>query len=180
MAPELSEWNTSSVGEPSGTVTFLFTDLEGSTRLWEQHPDAMRGALALHDELLRDAVESRGGTVVKSTGDGVLATFASANDGADAAASAQRALLSATWPDGVELRVRMGLHVGEATERNGDWFGPDVNRAARVMAVANGGQILCTAPVADRIGDDLGSLDLGRHRLRDLESELGLFQITGE
>src|SRR5262249_44744329 len=105
--------------------------------------------------------------------------FASANDGVDAAAAGQRALLVATWPDGVDLRVRMGLHAGEATERNGDWFGSDVNRAARVMDAAHGGQILCTAPVADRIRGDIGVLDLGRHRLRDLESELQLFQITG-
>jgi len=164
----------------SQTLTFLFTDLEGSTRLWEDHPDPMSDALALHDELLRDAVESRGGTVVKSTGDGVLATFASATDGVDAAAAAQRALLATTWPAPVDLRVRMGLHFGEATERNGDWYGSDVNRAARVMDAANGGQILCTAPVADRIGDDVAVLDLGRYRLRDLESELRLFQVTGE
>ena len=99
----------------SETLTFLFTDLEGSTRLWEEHPDAMRTALAHHDGLVRDAVEGHGGQVVKSTGDGALATFRTAHDGVGAAVAAQAALAAATWPDPLELRVRMGLHAGEAT-----------------------------------------------------------------
>ena len=164
---------------PSETLTFLFTDLEGSTRLWEEHPDAMRTALAHHDGLVREAVEGHGGQVVKSTGDGALATFRTAHDGVGAAVAAQGALCAATWPDGLELRVRMGLHAGEATERDGDWFGSDVNRAARVTAVAHGGQILCTGVIGEQVRERVGLLDLGEHRLRDLQSAVHLFQVEG-
>src|SRR6478609_3095918 len=98
VASELSEWDTCGVAElPTGTVTFLFTDLEGSTRLWEKHPDAMRDALARHDEILRDAVEKHDGRVVKTTGDGLHAAFALAPDGVAAALDAQRALLAEDW-----------------------------------------------------------------------------------
>ena len=104
----------------------------------------MRAALAVHDELLRDAIEAHGGHVVKSTGDGAFAVFANAHDGVGAAVAAQLALAGADWPEGVGLRVRMGLHVGPATVQDGDYFGPDVNRTARLMSVAHGGQIVCS------------------------------------
>src|SRR6266536_3894099 len=108
---------------PSGTVTFLFTDLEGSSRLWEQHPDAMRSALARHDEIISDAIESHGGHVVKTTGDGFHAAFATAQEGLAAAVAAQVALGGQDWGGVGALRVRMGLHTGAATWRDGDYFG---------------------------------------------------------
>ena len=112
-------------------LTFLFTDIEGSTALWERHPAEMEGVLARHDEVLRAAVASNGGRVVKSTGDGLHAVFGSPRDGVQAALEGQRAIADADWSDGIELRVRMGVHAGEAAEREGDWFGTEVNRAAR-------------------------------------------------
>ena len=127
---------------PSGTVTFLFTDIEGSTRLWEEHPDAMRDALARHDEILRDAVQSHGGHVVKNLGDGVFAVFAAAHDGVAAAVDGQRALEAEPWGEVVRLRVRAGLHTAEAQHRDGDYYGPALNRTARLMAAAHGGQVV--------------------------------------
>ena len=167
---------------PTGTVTFLFTDLEGSTRLWEEHPDAMRAALARHDEILRDAVEKRDGHVVKTTGDGLHAAFALASDGVVAALDAQRALVTENWALPEPLKVRMGLHVGGAELRGGDYYGPAVNRAARVSAAAHGGQIVASAATADLVRDDLapevGLLDLGEHRLRDLGRSERIMQVT--
>jgi class 3 adenylate cyclase len=122
---------------PSGTVTFLFTDIEGSTRRWEADPDGMKVALAAHDDALRAAIEAHGGWMFKHTGDGVCAAFTSARAAADAAISAQRAL---------GLPVRMGIATGEAEQRGDDYFGPALNRAARVMAVGHGGQILVSVP----------------------------------
>ena len=118
---------------PSGVVTFLFTDVEGSTRRWEADADAMRAALAAHDEVLRAAIEAHGGFLFSHTGDGVCAAFASPKSAVDAAIAAQRAL---------ELPVRMGMATGEAELRDGDYFGTVLNRAARVMAAGHGGQIL--------------------------------------
>ena len=130
------------MGAPSGTVTFLFTDIEGSTQLWEAAPDAMRSALARHDVILTTAVERRGGYVFSSAGDGIAAAFQRSADGVAAAVDAQRALGAEAWPDGAVLRVRMGVHTGEADERDGNYFGTPLNRAARLMAAAHGGQIL--------------------------------------
>ena len=118
---------------PSGVVTFLFTDVEGSTRRWEADADGMRVALATHDEVLHGAIEAHGGFMFKHTGDGVVAAFASPRSAVDAAVAAQRAL---------ELPVRMGIATGEAELREGDYFGAVLNRAARVMAAGHGGQIL--------------------------------------
>jgi class 3 adenylate cyclase len=120
----------------------LFTDIEGSTRLWEQSPEPMRAALVRHDEVLRAAIAASGGTVFSTGGDGVAAAFGRASDGVNAAIAAQCALQAVEWPDGVTLSVRMGLHTGEADERDGDYFGPPVNRAARVASAGNGGQIV--------------------------------------
>src|SRR4029079_2357475 len=127
---------------PSGTVTFLFTDLEGSTRLWEEHPDAMRDALARHDQILHDAVTSHGGHVVKDLGDGVFVLCAAAHDGVAAAVDGQRALEAEPWGEVVRLRVRVGLHTAEAQHRDGDYYRPALHRTCSVMAAAHGGQIV--------------------------------------
>src|SRR6201993_5299443 len=128
---------------PSGVVTFLFTDVEGSTRRWEADADAMRAALAAHDEVLRKAIGAHGGWLFKHTGDGVCAAFMSPTSAVDAAVAAQRAL---------ELPVRMGLATGEAELRGGDYFGVVLNRAARVMAAGHGGQVLLVDSTASLLG----------------------------
>jgi class 3 adenylate cyclase len=141
---------------PSGVVTFLFTDIEGSTRRWEADADAMRAALAAHDEVLRDAIESHRGFLFSHTGDGVVAAFTSPMPAVNAAIDAQRAL---------ELPVRMGLATGEAELRDGDYFGTVLNRAARVMAAGHGGQILVADSTAVLLGE-IDLVDLGPRRLR--------------
>ena len=166
---------------PSGTVTFLFTDLEGSTRLWDERPDVMRSALARHDELVRAAVAAGGGVVVKGTGDGVHAAFSTAADAVASAVVAQQAISSERWEDAASLRVRMGLHTGEAEARGGDYFGSALNRAARLMAAAHGGQIVCSQATADlardSLSDDVTLLDLGEHQLRGLSRAERVFQV---
>ncbi len=117
---------------PTGTVTFLFTDVEGSTQLWERHPEAMQAALARHDALLRQSVEANHGTIIKTTGDGLHAVFAAAAEAASAVLAGQRALQAEPWPAVAPLRVRMALYTGEASLRAGDYYGPAVNRAARL------------------------------------------------
>ena len=165
---------------PAGTVTFLFTDLEGSTRLWEEHPEAMKDALARHDEIVRDAIAAHDGWVVKTTGDGVHAVFATAHDAVAAAVTAQRGLTNESQDDAVPLRVRMGLHTGVAELRDGDYFGSSVNRAARLMAAAHGGQIVVSLTTEQLVRDVLGAeiklIDLGEHRLRDLAAPISVFQ----
>jgi predicted ATPase/class 3 adenylate cyclase len=152
---------------PSGVVTFLFTDVEGSTRRWETDADAMRAALLAHDDVLRTAIEGHGGFMFKHTGDGVCAAFASPRCAVDAAVAAQREL---------ELPVRMGIATGEAELREGDYFGAVLNRAARVMAAGHGGQILLAESTAGLLsGVDL--IDLGPRRLRDLPTAVGVFQV---
>ncbi len=165
---------------PTGTVTFLFTDLEGSTRLWEAHPEAMKNALARHDEVLRGAVESNGGHIVKTTGDGLHAAFHTAEGALTAAHDGQRALSTLEGPEG-SLRVRMGLHSGAAEHRDGDYFGTAVNRSARVSGAAHGGQILVSHAtvelVRDQLHADVSLRDLGEHRLRDLARPERLYQL---
>jgi class 3 adenylate cyclase len=155
---------------PSGTATFLFTDIQGSTCLWETDPEAMRSALAVHDEVLRSAIEAHGGWVFKHTGDGVCAVFGSVRAALDAAVEAQR---------GLGMPVRMGVATGDAYERDGDYFGPVLNRVARVTAAGHGGQILLAASTASVV-DDVELVDLGEHRLRDLSAPTRLFQVCGE
>jgi class 3 adenylate cyclase len=136
---------------PSGVVTFLFTDVEGSTRRWETDAEEMRAAMAAHDKVLRTAIEGYGGFMFKHTGDGVCAAFASPRSAVDAAIDAQREL---------QLPVRMGIATGEAELREGDYFGAVLNRAARVMAAGHGGQILVAGSTAGLLtGVEL--LDLG-------------------
>ena len=167
---------------PSGTVTFLFTDIEGSTRLWQEEPELMRAALVRHDEVLRDVIESNGGVVVKTTGDGVHAAFAAGHEAINAAADAQRAISAETWPTERPLRVRMGVHTGPAELRDGDYYGTSVNRAARLMSVAHGGQLVCSQATAEMLGDTLAAglelIDLGGHRLRDLARAVGVVQVA--
>lgn len=136
---------------PSGTVTFLFTDIEGSTQLWETHPEAMKDALARHDSILREAIESKGGQVIKTTGDGFHAGFEKAIDAVHATLTAQRAFLSLICD--LHIKIRMGLHSGEAELRAGDYHGQVLNRAARIMSAGHGGQVLISSVTAqdDRI-----------------------------
>jgi predicted ATPase/class 3 adenylate cyclase len=164
---------------PSGTVTFLFTDLEGSTRLWQDHPDAMKAALARHDAIVRDAIESHRGHVVKTTGDGFHAAFGVAHDALDAAVDAQLALAAEPWGATGPLVVRMGVHTGPAELRDGDYYGTAVNRAARLTSVAHGGQIvvsLATEELVEESGVELA--DLGEHVLRDLSRAERVFQVV--
>jgi predicted ATPase/class 3 adenylate cyclase len=163
---------------PSGTVTFLFTDLEGSTRLWQEHPEAMRAALARHDAILREAVAGSGGHVVKTTGDGVHAVFATAHDALDAAVAMQVGLGAESFGETGPLRVRIGVHSCEAEHREGDYFGSEVNRAARLMSVAHGGQVVVSSATSELVRDGSVELvDLGEHRLRDLANPERVFQV---
>jgi len=171
---------------PTGTVTFLFTDIAGSTALWERDRDAMQAALARHDRLLRTAIESRGGHVFKTVGDAFCAAFARAQDAVEAAVDSQRALADADWAmlgDAAPLRSRMGLHTGEAEERSGDYFGPPVNRVARLEAAGHGGQVLLSDAtynlVRDRLPDGCALRDWGEHRLKDLRHTEHIFQLEG-
>jgi WD40 repeat protein/class 3 adenylate cyclase len=170
---------------PTGTVTFLFTDIEGSTRLWELYPRAMQAALARHDVLLREAIEARGGYVFKTVGDAFCAAFPTASQGLEAALAAQRALQATDWPStGITdpLRVRMGLHTGAAEERDGDYFGPPLNRAARLMSAGYGGQILLSLAtqqlVRDHVPPDVGLRDLGEGGLKDLVRSEHVYQVV--
>ena len=161
--------DTGTVG-PSGTVTFLFTDVEDSTALWERHPALMSEVLVRHDGAIRQAIESRGGRIFAIAGDGFGAAFASAPEAVAAAVDAQRSLGLVSWPGEVAARVRMGLHSGSATERNGNYVGGVVNRAARIASIGRGGHILLSAATADLVVDEgWTTVDLGPHRLRGLE-----------
>ena len=137
-------WNYGEMGTalPSGTVTFLFSDVEGSTKRWEAYPEQMAAALARHDELLRVSITAHGGHVFKTWGDAFCAAFAKVGDAVAAAVESQRAIAAANWEAVDGLRVRMSIHTGVAVERDGDYFGPALNRAARLLATAHGGQIV--------------------------------------
>jgi len=183
---------------PTGTVTFLFTDIEGSTKLWEQHPEAMKAALAKHDSILKEIIESNKGYIIKSTGDGVHTVFTTAIDAINAAISAQRILQFLILLDDVvsvrgadeqrpysttdtRVKVRMGVHTGEAELRDGDYYGQTLNRAARIMSAGHGGQILVsdvTAQVAhEHLSDDITLLDLGEYNLKGLSRAEEIFQV---
>ena len=169
-------------GPPTGTVTFLFTDIEGSARLWERNSQEMQEALARHDELLRTAIEARDGYVFKTVGDAFCAAFGTATDAAEAALACQLALLEEGWAEEVgAIRVRMALHTGAAEERDGDYFGPPVNRVARLMSAAHGGEVLLSLPAQELVRDQLppGTTlrDLGEYRLKDLFRPERVFQL---
>jgi predicted ATPase/class 3 adenylate cyclase len=168
---------------PTGTVTFLFTDIEGSTPLWEQHPEAMKAALATHDAILKDAVEANHGHVLQSAGDGLHAVFELALHGVAATLAAQRALSAYDWQEikPAAIRVRMGLHTGEADLRDGDYYGGTLNRAARIMAAGHGGQVLLSAVTAElvrrQLSGDVSLIDLGEHHLKGLLQAEHIFQV---
>lgn len=168
--------------DPSAVTTFLFTDIEGSSRLWEQVPERMRLALARHDILTREAVSSHGGVVVKMIGDGVHAAFDDPLQALAAAIRLQKSLEVATAELGVPLRVRCGLHSGVFEQRDNDFFGPAVNRAARIMSAAHGGQVLLSQTVAallaGRLPPDVKLHDLGLLRLRDLAQPEHIHQVV--
>jgi predicted ATPase/class 3 adenylate cyclase len=167
---------------PSGTVTLLFTDIEGSTRLWEKHPGEMALALQRHDELMRSGIESAGGFVFKTVGDSFCAAFSSAKDAIDAVVTSQRALQGEAWPSPVAIRVRMALHTGECEERDGDYFGPTVNRTARLEATAHGGQAVVSRSTAElvrhRLPPGTSLIDLGAHLLKDMDHPEEVFQLA--
>jgi class 3 adenylate cyclase len=166
---------------PTGTLTFLFTDIEGSTKLWEHNAQAMQAALIRHDELLRWAIEKRGGYVFKTVGDAFCAAFPTVPDALEAALETQRRLLTSEWEQTEPLRVRMALHTGAAEERDGDYFGPPVNRVARLMSAAHGGQVLLSLPAQELVRDQLPAgtslRDLGEYRLKDLFRPERVFQL---
>jgi predicted ATPase/class 3 adenylate cyclase len=166
----------------SGITTFLFTDIEGSTRLWELEHERMRPALARHDAFARAAVEGNRGLVVKTSGDGIQAAFEDPIDAVSAALQLQQALADPEATNGVALRVRCGLHAGVAERRDNDFFGGAVNRAARMMSAAHGGQVLLSQAVAALVSDRLPAgvtlRDLGMVRLRDLASPEHVYQLV--
>ncbi len=165
----------------AGIWSFLFTDVEGSSRLWEAYPAEMDPALALHDRIIEDAVSSAGGELVKGTGDGFMAVFTDPVGAIDAAVAAQRALGSADFAAVGNLTVRMGVHTGEAQPRAGDYYGPAVNRAARLMGIGHGGQVLVSSSTARAIGAALPEparlRSLGEHRLKDLTAPEQVYQL---
>jgi predicted ATPase/class 3 adenylate cyclase len=166
---------------PSGTVTLLFTDIEGSTRLLKRTGEAYAELLAEHRRLLSEAFERHRGFEVDSEGDAFFVVFASANDAVAAAAEAQRALARHTWPDDNEIRVRIGLHTGEPRSINGRYVGLDVHHAARVMAAGHGGQVLVSESTRALVDEHQFQLrDLGEHRLKDLSAPQHLYQLQVE
>ncbi len=183
---------TSARSSPSGTggsrrrsadiAVFLFTDIEASTSRWEGHQEAMARDLARHDELLLEAVEATGGEVFSHTGDGFCIVFPTMQAALDTAVMAQQALVTTAWSSRGPLQVRMAVHAGAAEQRAGNWFGPTLNRTARLLATAAGGQVVCSQVAADLSQDELpsgvGLIDLGEHRLADLARPERVYQVT--
>jgi predicted ATPase/class 3 adenylate cyclase/DNA-binding CsgD family transcriptional regulator len=157
---------------PTGTVTFLFTDIEGSTQRWEQHPELMRDALAHHDMLLHQTIAAHGGVIFKTIGDAICAAFASTPAALPAALASQRALITTSWGSSSPLRVRMALHTGSVEVYDGEYLGLPLSRAARLLATAYGGQILLSLATQELVRDHLPPAtelrDMGTHRLKDL------------
>ena len=170
-------------GYPSGTVTFLFTDIEGSTAGWDRHGTAMESAQVRHDEILRSAIGGANGYVFSTAGDGMAAAFGTASAAMDAAVSAQRALAVERWPDDLRLRVRMGVHTGVAVEHDGDYFGTEVIRAARLMGLVGGGCLVCSGATASLVTETLPEeyelTSLGTTRLKGLSAPEEVFALIG-
>ena len=167
---------------PTGTITFLFTDIEGSTKLWERGPEAMSEALPRHDKILHETIETNGGLVFKTVGDAFCAAFSTAKDALEAALESQRRFVSSEWERSGSLRVRMALHTGTADERDGDYFGPPLNRVARLLSAAYGGQVLLSLTTQELLRDQLPAdvelRDLGEHHLKDLGRPEHVFQLV--
>ncbi len=167
---------------PTGTVTFLYTDIEGSTKLWERYPEPMKAALGRHDAILTQAIESHQGHVFKTVGDAFCAAFPTAASALAAALDAQHALAAESWGAVGGIRVRMALHTGATVERDGDYYGQPVNRVSRLLSAGYGGQILLSLPsyelVRDELPDGVSLRDLGEHRLKDLARPEHVFQVV--
>jgi predicted ATPase/class 3 adenylate cyclase len=167
---------------PSGTVTFVFTDVEGSSQRWETHREAMKAAIAHHDALMRAAIEGHRGHVFKTVGDAFCAAFHSPAEAINAAIEGQRALAREDFSAVDGLRVRIGIHTGHADERDGDYFGPPVNRVARLMSIGHGGQVLVSAATRELVHHELSAgvilKDLGSHRFRDLMHADQVWQLS--
>ena len=181
MPPPNTKKPNSNKNIPTGTVTFLFTDIEGSTKLWETYPNEMNLALTRHDTILRQAIENYGGYVFKTVGDAFCAAFQTTLAGLLAALAAQRALSTEQWPTPSPIKVRMGLHTGEANERDNDYFGPTLNRVARMFAAGHGGQTLLSATSAAILRQQLPTQvtlqDMGLHHFKDLSQPEQVFQV---
>jgi predicted ATPase/class 3 adenylate cyclase len=168
---------------PTGVLTFLFTDVVGSTPMWERNPAEMTGAMALHDEILTREIEGAGGVVVrlKGEGDSFFAVFTRATSAVAAARAVQLSLAKAAWPPETPIAVRMAMHTGEAELRDGDYYGSAPNRCARLRAIAHGGQVLISgataALVRDALPPDVALIDLGEHRLRDMNRTEHVYQL---
>jgi class 3 adenylate cyclase/pimeloyl-ACP methyl ester carboxylesterase len=173
-----------SVELPHGILTFLLTDIEGSSELWELHPAAMRAALVRHEALIEATVTAHKGRLIKSQGEGdsTLSVFPRASDAVNAALGLQRALAAEAWPAGLVLRTRMALHTGEAELRQGDYYGQALNRAARLRALARGGQVLLSRVTAELVADELpagaGLADVGAQQLRGLSRAEHVFALV--
>ncbi len=167
---------------PTGTVTFLFTDIEGSTERWERYRDAMKAAVRSHEDIVRRAIAGHDGHVFKTIGDAFCSAFYNVGDAIAAALEAQRALLKEDWSGVDGLKVRMAIHTGHTDERDGDYFGPAVNRVARLLAIGHGGQVLVSGASADLSQGELppqaALRDLGAHRLKDLTHPEQVYQLV--
>src|SRR5262245_62781501 len=177
----LAERDTPQPRLPSGTVTSLFTNIEGSTRLWAQNPQTMGAAIARHEAILRAVIAAAGGVVFKTVGDALYAAFASALDAVGAAVEGQRAIAAEPWGTSTPLQVRMALHSGVVEERNGDYFGLPLSRIARLLAAGHGSQILVSQAtvelVREQLAPELTLRHLGRYQLKDLTDPQYIFQL---
>jgi len=167
---------------PTGTVTFLFSDIEGSTRLWQAAPEAMQAALARHDAILRRGIESHGGHVFKTAGDAFFAAFDTPWRAIEAALAVQQSLQSEAWPPAAPLRVRMAVHSGAAEHRDGDYFGPSLNHVARLLAAGHGGQTLVSSVTcelcSERTPAGVTMRSLGEHTLKDIARRQSIYQMA--
>ncbi len=167
---------------PSGFVTILFTDIEGSTKLWDRHQELFRGALETHNRLMRKAIKLHCGNEVKTIGDSFMVAFSEPLHAANCALEMQRLIEEELFPDVGKMRVRIGIHSGELIPQNGDYFGPPVNHAARIEATAHGGQIILSQETAEAVAERLPSnaymKSVGLHRLKDLGSPIQLFRLS--
>ena len=181
LVERLRAWRSADL--PAGAVTFLLTDIEGSTGLWEAHPAVMASVIARHHEIVADCIDAHDGRQPRSQGEGdsTLLAFARPGNAVGAVLAVQRALGEEPWPEGIALRVRAGLHTGEAEVRGGDYFGAPVSRTARIRALARGGQVLlsqATAQLAvDRLPAGAELCPLGRRALKGLAREEDIFQL---